>query len=274
MAMTTASKRSSSSVGGDVGADLGVVDELDALLLEDGHPPVDDPLLELGVGHAEAQQAARALVALEDGDRVAALVELGGDRQARRAGSHHGHRPARAAVGRVGHHPALGVGALDDRQLDLLDRHRVVVDGQHAGRLARRRADEPGELREVVGGVQLLDGVAPLVAVDEVVPVGDEVAQRAPLMAERHPAVHAPRALAAQLGLGLEREVLLVVAHAAAGVALVKADPVDLEECAELAHGAMEGSRGLFRPRLVLPPRTARARRAPPALACSRAASP
>src|SRR6185312_11200668 len=117
----------------------------------------------------------------------------------------------------------------------------------------------------------LLDGVAPLVAIDEVVPVGDEVAQRTTLVTERHAAVHAPRALAAQFGVGLQREVLVVIAHAAARVALVKADPVDLQECAELAHGALEGSRGLLRPRLAPPPRTRR-RRAPPAPACSHAA--
>ena len=192
-------------LGGDVRADVDVVAKLDALLLEDGHAAIDDPLLQLGVGDAEAQQATGPLVALEHGHRVAALIELGGDRQPRRAGAHDGHRAAGAAVGRVWHHPALGEGALDDGQLDLLDGDRVVVDRQHARRLARRRADQAGELGEVVGGVQLLDRVAPLVAVDEVVPVRDEVAQRATLVAERHPAVHAPRALAAQLGLGLER---------------------------------------------------------------------
>ena len=65
-------------LGGDVAPDVGVVLELDPLLLEDRHAAVDDRLLELGVGHAEAQQAARALVALVHGHRVAAAVELGG----------------------------------------------------------------------------------------------------------------------------------------------------------------------------------------------------
>ena len=230
-------------LGGDVGADVGVIDELDPLLLEDRHPAVDDRLLELGVGHPEAQQAAGALVALVDGDRVAALVQLGGDRQPRGARADHRDRAARAPVGHLGDDPALGERPLDDRQLDLLDRHRVVVDLQHACRLARRGADQAGELGEVVRRVQLVDRVVPLVAVDEVVPVGDEVAQRTALVAERHPAVHAARALAAQLGLGLQREVLVVVADAAAGVALVEADPMDLEERTELAHGMAKRSR-------------------------------
>ena len=54
--------------------------------------------------------------------------------------------------------PALVPGAVDDLDLDLLDRDRVLVDAEHARGLARRRAQPPGELREVVRGVQPLDG--------------------------------------------------------------------------------------------------------------------
>ena len=53
----------------------------------------------------------------------------------------------------------------------------------------------PGELREVVGRVQSLDRVAPVVAVDEVVPVRDEVPERAAVVAERDATVHAPPGL-------------------------------------------------------------------------------
>ena len=67
---------------------------------------------------------------------------------------------------------------------------RILVDAEHARRLARRWAETAGELG-VVRGVQSLDGVAPTVAVDEIVPVGDEVAQRAAVVAERDAAVHA-----------------------------------------------------------------------------------
>ena len=69
--------------------------------------------------------------------------------------------------------------ALDDRDLDLLDRHRVVVDGQHACRFARRGADPPGELREVVRRVQSLARRRPFIARDQLVPLRDQVAQRA-----------------------------------------------------------------------------------------------
>ena len=42
--------------------------------------------------------------------------------------------------------------------------------------------------------------------------------------------------LPTQLGLGLQREVLVVVVDSAARVALVEADAVNREECSELAH--------------------------------------
>ncbi len=88
------------------------------------------------------------------------------------------------------------------------------ADAEHARRLARRRAQAAGELGEVVGGVQALDGVAPVVAVDEVVPVGDEVAERAAVVAERDAAVHAATGLEREL-VGRERLVdLLPVAQA------------------------------------------------------------
>ena len=98
--------------------------------------------------------------------------------------------------------PALGPGPVDDLDLDLLDGDRVLVDAEHAGRLARRRAQAAGELGEVVGGVQALDGLAPAVAVDEVVPVRDQVAERAAVVAERDAAVHAAAGLGPQVVLG------------------------------------------------------------------------
>src|SRR5207244_4476428 len=77
--------------------------------------------------------------------------------------------------------------------------------------LARRRADSPGKFWEIVRLVQHLDGLAPPVFVNEVVPLGDDVAQRTPSrpVAEGDAAVHAARALRAELIIG-ERVVDLV----------------------------------------------------------------
>jgi hypothetical protein len=104
--------------------------------------------------------------------------------------------------------------------------------------IARRRAEAPGELGEVVRRVQLVDRLAPAVAVDEVVPVGDQVAERAAVVAERHAALHAARALLAQTLDRQRGEELSVVANALARIAFRRVDPLDLEEPAELAHQA------------------------------------
>ena len=114
----------------------------------------------------------------------------------------------------AGRDPALGPGAIDDLDLDLLDGDRVLVDAEHARGFARRRAQPTGELREVVGRVQALDRVAPVVAIDQVVPVGNQVAERAAVVAERDAAVHAAPGLGHER-LARERRVdLLPVVHA------------------------------------------------------------
>ena len=78
--------------------------------------------------------------------------------------------------------------------IDLIVTGSSLMPSTHDA-FARRRAQLAGELREVVGRVQAVDRRLPAVAVDEVVPVGNQVAERAALMAERDAAVHAARAL-------------------------------------------------------------------------------
>jgi hypothetical protein len=183
----------------DVGTDFHPAAELDALRLQDLEPAVHDPLLELRVGDAETQEPTGRLVALVHDDPVADLVELRRGREARRPGADDGDRLAGAFLGRLGHDPALLEGAVDDRVLDLLDHHRVVDEVEDARRLAWRGADEARELGEVVRRVELLDGRLPLPGADQVVPVGNQVPQRAAVVAERDPAVHAPSRLLAQI---------------------------------------------------------------------------
>ena len=89
---------------------------------------------------------------------------------------------------------------------------------------------QPGELREVVRGVQPLAGAGVVTARDELVPLRDQVAQRAPAVAERDTAVHAARRLLADdlvLGAQVDR---LPVAHALAGRPLRGVDAVELQE--------------------------------------------
>src|SRR5690606_7916923 len=93
--------------------------------------------------------------------------------------------------GRPRDYPAFGVGPLDDRQLYVFDHDRVVVDLERAGRLARRRAGVTRELGEVVGGVKPRDRVLPTPLVHEIVPLGDQIAERAAAMTKGDTALHA-----------------------------------------------------------------------------------
>src|SRR5690606_30570700 len=102
---------------------------------------------------------------------------------------------------------------VDDGVLDRLDADGVVVDVQRAGGFAGRRADAAGELRKVVGGMQHVDGAAPVLVVDQIVPVRDDVVDRAAAHAERDAAIHAARALHLGLFVRQVQDELLVVLH-------------------------------------------------------------
>ena len=189
-------------LGGDVDADVDAALELGAL---GGHlveTAVDVALLHLEFGDAVAQQAADAVIPFEDRHRMPGARELLGRGQAGRTGPDDGDLLAGALFRWQRNHPALVEGLVDDLDLDLLDRHGILVDAEHARPFTRRRAQPPGELREVVGRVKPLDGVAPPVVSHQVVPFGNQVSQRAPVVAERDTAVHASGRLLAQRVLG------------------------------------------------------------------------
>ena len=78
----------------------------------------------------------------------------------------------------------------------------LSLDVEGAAGLAGRGADAAGEFREIVGGVQRLRRGAPLVAIDQIVPVGDQIVDRAALVTEGNAAIHAARRLLADLGIG------------------------------------------------------------------------
>ncbi len=181
---------------------------------------------------------------------MADAAQLLRGRHARRTRPDDGHAAAGLALGRLRLDPALLPGAVDDRVLDLLDRDGVALaDLQHARGLAWRRAQAAGELGEVVRGVQLDDRVGPALAVDEVVPVGDQVAERAAAVTERHAALHAARALGRQLVVRTADEELLEVVRALVRVAVRHADALDLQECPELTHRSFLPTLSRERPR-------------------------
>jgi hypothetical protein len=182
---------------GHVAADLDAGAELGALRAHLLDPAVDVPLLHLELGDAVAEEASDAVRALVDGDGVAGPGQLLGGGQARGARADHRDGLAGQALGDLRRDVAGLPRLVDDRDLDVLDGDRRLVDAEHARRLARGGAQPPGELGEVVRGVQPVARRAPVLAVGVVVPLGDEVPERTAVVAERDAAVHAAAGLLA-----------------------------------------------------------------------------
>src|SRR4029077_13002765 len=105
----------------------------------------------------------------------------------------------RCRVRRLGPNPALAKSALHNTLLVLLDGHGRLIDSQHARRFARCRADAAGKFGKVVGRVQLANGFFPASAIDEVVPIRNQIVDGTSRLAEGHAAIHAACALASQL---------------------------------------------------------------------------
>src|ERR1700728_819342 len=79
---------------------------------------------------------------------------------------------ARVLLGRLRMDPTFVPCAFHNAAFDQLDGDGRLVDAQHAGGFARRRADAPSELRKIVGGMQAANRALQAAVVDEVVPVG------------------------------------------------------------------------------------------------------
>ena len=161
-------------------------------------------LLDLEVGHAEAHEPADRLVALEQRHGVAAAAQLLGRGHARPARTRRP-RPTGRFRGR-----GRGCGATQpSSQARLMIAFSIcLIVTASPSRISSTHAAShgAGHSRPVNSGKLLVAcscaiASSEAVAVDEVVPVRDQVAQRAAVVAEGHPAVHAAGALLAQLRL-------------------------------------------------------------------------
>ena len=215
---------------------VGLEDDAFGLHLLDA--AIDDVLFKLEVGNAVAEKAADAVGFLEDGDGVAGAAKLLRGGKAGGTAADDGDALAGGLLGRLGMNPALVPGAIDDGPLDELDGDGRLVDAEHAGGFAGSGADAAGELREVVRRVEAANGGFPTVVVDEIVPVGDEIVDRAAGVAEGHAAVHAASAL---LALLLFREWLVdfePVANALIGLAARGLFALNFKKSCDLTHVA------------------------------------
>jgi hypothetical protein len=182
------------------------------------------------------QQAADAVGALVERHVMASACELLRAGETGRTRSDHRDPLTSFARGRQWRDPSFGPGVVDDVLFDQLDRDRVVVDVEDAGFFARRRTYAAGEFGKVVGRMQAVDRLLPAPAIDQVVPVRDDVAERAALVAEGDAAIHASRPLRAQLVLGHLEIVLAPILQPLGDRAPCRCLALDLHESGYLAH--------------------------------------
>ena len=220
----------------DVEADAAVGDNLQALGLHLLNAPVDDPLFQLEVWNAVSEQSAHAIRSLVERDRMSGARELLRAGQPRRSRAYDRNALSRLARGRLRHDPFFSPGVIDDVLLDQLDRDRIVVDAEDAGFFAGRGANSAGELRKIVGRVQPVDRLAPAAAVDEIVPVGDDVPERATLVAEGNAAIHAAGTLRAQFVFGHLEIEFAPILQALPDRTPRRSLALDLHEARNLAH--------------------------------------
>ena len=112
--------------------------------------------------------------------------------------------PVRTSGGFAVTQPSSNAFSMMDTSMDLIVTGSSLMPSTHEPSHGAG-TQTAGELREIVRRVQPLDRRLPAIAVDEIVPVGNQIAQRASLMAERDAAVHAPRALLPQLLLRIRQ---------------------------------------------------------------------
>src|SRR5579863_266264 len=210
--------------------------DLDAFRLHLLDAPFDLPFFELEIRDAITQQAADTIGALVERHRVARPHELLRTRHPGRSRADYGDLLAGLARVRRRRDPALGPRVIDYVLFDLFDRDRIIVDIQYAGFFARRRTDAAGKLGKVVGPVQPVDRLAPAPAINQIVPVGNDVAERAAAMAEGNAAIHAARALLLQLGIGQLEVVLAIVPNALGHRTPRVGLAIDLHEARDLSH--------------------------------------
>ena len=188
----------------DVDADVSIRDELHALFAQQVQATLDHGLVEFHIGDAVHQESADTVIALINRRQVPRFVQLRRCGQARGPRPDDRHRLTGARPRRLGSHPSLGEAAVDDGVFDVLDGHRGIGDPQHARPLTGSGAGAPRELGKVVRLVQTVERLAPLTVVDEIIPLGDQVIDRAarPGLAKRHAAVHAACSLPLQVFVG------------------------------------------------------------------------
>jgi hypothetical protein len=159
-----------------------------------------------------------------------------GSSQARRARSNDGYPLVGPLEWTLRSNPALVPRTLDDLVFDALNGNRILIDTEDARPLARSGTQSTGELREVIRGMKPFDCRGPVAAVDEVVPLRDEVSEWAALVAEGNATVHAASSLLSRLLFGEGLVDLAPVTQAYGHGSTTRQLAIALQESSRLTH--------------------------------------
>ena len=142
--------------------------------------------------YAVTKQSANAIGTLKNQHIVTNSSQLLRRGQARGPRANNNHSLACFLRRHLRRHPTFSPCSVNNFNFNLFDRHCIRVNAEHACRFARRRAQSPREFRKIICRMQALDRVSPISAIHKIIPVRDQVSERAPVIAERNSTVHAP----------------------------------------------------------------------------------
>src|SRR5690606_6373473 len=188
-----------------IAADLDAKPELDAHAFQHLAPAGDHRLVQLEGRDAELQQAANLLVAIVDNGLHAHARHAVRAGDAGRTGADHRHAVAGRLHRRQVRTPTLLEGGIDDVLLHRADGHRAEAVVERAAALAQAvlRTHAAAHLRQRIGRVAQVRGLADAVLLHQLQPLRDGVVHRALPAAVRVAAVQAAPGLVAG-GLGAE----------------------------------------------------------------------
>ena len=193
----------SSLLDRDVDADLDTGAEFDAFRRHLRHAAVDQMLLHLEVGNAVAQQSADPVVLLEQGHEMPDACQL---LRARHAGGP-GTDYRDALAGAVRRRPAASIQPSSQPRSTIAHSMVLMVTGLSSMFSVHDASHGAGQIRPVNSGKLLVECSAverclPLVAIDQVVPVRDQIVDRTAVVTERNAAIHAAARLLVSSGAG------------------------------------------------------------------------
>ena len=184
-------------VDSDVNADVHRMTEVYPFGRELLDPPVEHALLELEFRNTVPQQTAGAVVLFQHRDGVTEAAELLRRSESSRPRAYHRDASPGLAARRTRRNPSFGETTIRNGLLDVANGDRLLDDAKDACRFAGRRTEPAGEFGEIVGCMQRIARLSPAATEHEVVPLGNDVAHRAPgvALAEWHATIHAPGTL-------------------------------------------------------------------------------